>query len=612
LSRTTEALRILTAIRGLMAERDLDAYVIPSADEHQSEFRPSWRRRRELASGFTGTAGDLLVGRDEAWLFVDGRYLLQARGELEGTGIQTLLSVLPDGVPLDRHVRRLAQKSPGFRLGANLMVLRSDQHDQLKRALATRSGELVDTPDLVDAVWTDRPLPEPRPLMALPPAWTGATTATKLATIRADVEKLGGDGLVLSALEPIAWLLNLRARDEIPYNPVFEAHLLLDRHRCQLFLHGGRDRLPGDAGDLEIEVQSYDEFPAGLLAWKPEARSGTACILADPRGVASGVMKILTRAGHRVIGTTSPVDERKAVKSPAEQEAARRANLAASVAKTRAFLWLRQRLRAGDTVTEESFARQLERHYAEEDGYLGLSFPTISGTGAHGAIIHYTSCDGTELRRGDLFLVDSGAHIAGGSTDCTRTVSIGVPSEESRRLHTLVLRGHIQAAAQTLPDGVPGACLDTLARSPLWNEGLDYLHGTGHGIGAFLNIHEGPFGLSRNLQLAAVRYPMRAGMITSIEPGYYREGWGGIRIENLYLLAKKDGMAESDTGWLAFECLTWIPFDPSLIDRSRLESREVEWLDAYQAQCRVLLEPRLDPTERLELEGFLAEGLPCP
>ena len=291
----------------------------------------------------------------------------------------------------------------------------------------------------------------------------------------------------------------------------------------------------------------------------------------------------------------------------AEQEAQRRANLRASVAKTRALLWLRREIAAGRTVTEKGFLEEIERLYGEQEGFCGLSFNTIAATGAHGAIIHYGESDDTPLREGDLFLIDSGAHIDGGTTDDTRTVLVGMePGTEARRLYTLVLKAHIQAARQQLPLRSPGNALDAITRRVLWNAGLNYDHGTGHGVGSFLNVHEGPFSISEGRRRAASgAIGLEPGMITSIEPGYYREEFGGIRIENLYLLQASD-VGEEGREFLRLEPLTWIPFDPLLTDRDLLDASDRSWLDAYHEECLRRLAPLLPEEDRRALADLLS------
>jgi len=402
-------------------------------------------------------------------------------------------------------------------------------------------------------------------------------------------------------LDQIAWLCNLRSLDDIPFNPVFEAYLYVAPESAHLFLRGAEERLPTpwEGRGAGFEVHEYGEFKGFL------ANLGPARVLVDPVRTTQGVADALDgNPNLQLIKGPGPLEKAKAVKDRAELAGMARASLLASAAKVRALLWLRSRLASGALVTEQSFAAELERCYGALPGYRQLSFETIAATGDHGAIVHYGGADATRLREGELFLVDSGVQWEGGTTDDTRTVAVGRPSAEQRRVYTLVLRGHIAAAVQVFPQGTPGAALDAVARAPLWAEHLHYGHGTGHGVGAFLNVHEGPFALAEARQGGAATQGLEAGMVTSIEPGYYREGFGGVRLESLYQVV--DTGAESDgRRWLGFEALTWIPFDPALVDPDLLPDREREWLARYQQDCVEKLRPHLSADESAELAGWL-------
>jgi Xaa-Pro aminopeptidase len=300
----------------------------------------------------------------------------------------------------------------------------------------------------------------------------------------------------------------------------------------------------------------------------------------------------------------SPVEEAKSIKNETERACMARASLRASVAKTRALLWLEREVEAGRRVTEASFRDAIERLYSEIEGYRQLSFPTISATGEHAAVIHYGAADETELRPGELFLVDSGIQMDGGTTDDTRTVAIGDPTPEQRAVYTRVLRSHIAGATQIFPEGTPGAALDAVTRVPLWAARLHYEHGTGHGVGAFLNVHEGPFALAEAKGRPAATRPLRPGMITSVEPGYYRPGFGGVRLESLYEVVEADTDADGRR-WLQLSPLTWVPFDPKLIDLDALDHRERSWLREYHENCIRRLEPHLSAEEAAEVRRTL-------
>ena len=602
----TSVPRRLTALRDLLRQRGLTHYLVPSSDEHLNEYLPAWHRRREWLSGFTGSAGDLLVGLDEAetWLFTDSRYHLQAEAELVGNGIALQKVGCPGVETLTEVLRTLAGRHGGDGVvGYDPLVIPRATAREYAEALADGGARLDPVaPNLVDALWQQRPEPPRTLLEPCAPRWTDRGVADKLSTLRSDLAARNADATAVVKLDQIAWLCNLRSLDDIPYNPVFEAYLLVEPQRARLFLHGAGERLPAgwEGFATGVEAQPYDAFLPALR------ELGPAAVLVDPARTTAGVVEALeANPAVRVIRGPSPLEAAKAVKSAAELEGMANASLLASAAKVQALMWLRARLAANEAVTEKGFAAELERCYEDLPGYRQLSFETIAATGEHGAIVHYGGADATPLRARELFLVDSGVQIDGGTTDDTRTVAVGTPDADQRRVYTLVLKGHIAAARQRFPAGTPGASLDALARAPLWTEQLQYGHGTGHGVGAFLNVHEGPFALAEARRPGAPGYGLQAGMVTSIEPGYYHPGFGGIRLEGLYRVV--DSGSESDGArWLAFEPLTWIPFEPELVDEARLDPDELEWLGQYQAGCLERLQPLLPEDQAVELRAWLA------
>ncbi|MBK9388330.1 MAG: aminopeptidase P family protein [Planctomycetes bacterium] len=590
----------LAALRTRMPQLGIDLYLVPSADEHVNEYLPPWRARREWLSGFSGSAGDLLVGREEAWLFVDGRYHLQADSELAGSGIAAV-KVGASGAPtLVEKLKQLAEGAPAPALGFDPHALSLGMYDALSGS-GLRQVEVEE--NLVDVLWSERPEPATAALREIPEEWSGSSPMEKVQRVRAELANAKVDALLALKLDQIAWLLDLRSTSDVPYNPVFESFLWLDERELHLFVREPALRLPlGYASRLpELAVHDYGAWRAFL------ATRGGQKVRVDPSGATRGVVAALERAGASISRGDSPIEILKAKKNAAEQAAMRRANLLASVAVTKALLWLRRECARGVQLTERRFAQELERLYAQQEDYWGQSFGTIAGAGENGAIIHYGAAGERPIGRGELFLIDSGAHLAGGTTDATRTMAIGAADEEQRRAYTAVLRGHIDSAAQRFPAGTGGQALDTLARASLWNELLDYAHGTGHGVGALLNVHEGPFSISAGRNASS--RPLEPGHVTSIEPGYYRAGWGGIRLENLYLVRQVGDapVAEGEKRWLELESLTWIPFDENLIDRERLSTSQRHWLDLYQRECVERLGTRLDPGERRELASWLAE-----
>lgn len=582
-TRDARAAEKLSMLRESLSRFSLDAYLIPSGDEHINEYLPENRKRREWASGFSGSAGDFLITPQEAWVFVDSRYHEQAGYEVATSHIHvSRLGLEGEPTPTEK-IRELAAGRENFRLGFDPFTLSVQQHQAFDRTL--RGIQLVPvTGNLVDPIWQDAPPHAHAEVFALPESVTGQSCADKLATVRRKLKDAGADVLPVTKLDQVAWLFNLRGQD-IPYNPVFMAYAVITAERAVLLCEDSRIQ-PEAVRALEaagVEIQPYEHY-APLLK---DVSNGKRVLVAVNH-TTYGTVQIIDGAGGTVVEAEHPVEMLKAVKNPAEIAGMRKANLRASRGKIRAWYWLETRIQAGHTVTEESFRQAIEGFYAEEDGFFGLSFNTISGAGSNSSIVHYGTPDPQkELKHGELFLIDSGCQFYGpdfaGTTDDTRTMIVGKPDAVQIERFTRVLQAHIDCAAQRFPKGTEGARLDGITRAPLWAAGLDYGHGTGHGVGAFLNVHEGPNGIHK---LASK--PFQPGMITSIEPGYYEPGWGGIRCENLYLCV------EIQPGWYGFETLTHVPFDKRLIDFSRLTAAQTEWLRDYHAAIAERIAPTLD------------------
>ncbi len=596
----------LTGLRAAMRDHGLTHYLVPSADEHINEYLPVWRERRAWASGFTGSAGDLLLAlaEDETFLFTDGRYHLQAEEQLEGSGIGLKKVGQKDVKGLGETLEELAKRhGTAMKLGYDAAVLAIDAEASLRKRIEPHgAGFDAVAGNLVDGLWTDRPTPPETRLIACPAEWTGADLAAKARTLREELAKLDADAIAVVRLDQIAWFTNLRSTDDVPYNPVFESFLYVDGAGVHLFLRAPDRRLPDGFGAAVagFAMHPYDAFVDFLRDL------GGGRVLVDPERTTAAILAALVKNQRvKVVRGLSPIESRKAIKNATELECMRRANLMASVAKTRALIWLDKRVAAGDVVTERSFKERIESYYAEIDGFRGLSFNTISSTGPHGAIIHYGAADETPLEKGDLFLIDSGIQMDGGTTDDTRTVLVGEGTDEQRRKYTLVLKGHIHAARQVFPEGTAGAAIDAITRAPLWSDALNYDHGTGHGVGAFLNVHEGPFGIAETKRRGYAARALEPGMITSIEPGYYEKTFGGVRLENLYTVEARQ-VGDGSRAWHGFAALTWIPFDRRLIVRSLLDEADRAWLDGYHAECRARLEPHLDEVERDALRTMTA------
>jgi Xaa-Pro aminopeptidase len=592
----------LAALREAMARHGVDAYLVPSVDEHLNEYLPDNRQRRAWLTGFTGSAGDCLaaskkVGAGEAWLFVDSRYHEQAEQEVSPGLIQLGRLGQPDAPTLEEKLREwasgfaVAQKRP-FRLGFDPATLTVRQAEAFRQMLGEERLSLVAiSGNLIDALWQNAPSTPRSPVFSLPENVTGRSAIDKLAAVRERLDALKAEVLPVTRLDQVAWLLNLRGAD-IPYNPVFLAYAVISSEGLDLFVDDSR--LASDArtvldalgGAVTLRVHPYADY-ARIL---PE-RAKNRTVLVDARHTTQLTLDLITQGGGTVRRSDQhPVERLKAVKNEAEIRAMQMANLRASRGKVRAWHWLEVELAAGHAVTEAGFRDAIEAFYAEEDDFAGLSFNTISGAGANGSIVHYGTPDPDKrLEPGELFLIDSGCQFRiGGTTDDTRTLLVGeCPTDVQRFRYTEVLKAHVNVAMQRFPAGTEGARLDGIARATLWQNGLDYGHGTGHGVGAFLNVHEGPNGIHK---LAAT--PLEPGMITSIEPGFYESGWGGIRLENLYRVVPVEDAARpvdkaKHSVWLGFESLTWIPFDKKLVDFTRLSPEQRQWLRDYH---RTILE----------------------
>jgi Xaa-Pro aminopeptidase len=577
-----------------LGEARVDAYLVPSTDSHLNEYVPAYQQRRAAITGFTGSAGDALICPEGSHLFVDSRYYLQAGREADPSLFRVHKVGLAGERTLSEWLTEMERQKGSVRVGFDPFVVAMDAHAVYKRALRTPESALVPLADnLVDAVWEDRPPAPARPIYALSDEVTGRTVAEKLAAVREQMDKVGVEVLILTKLDEIAWLTNLRGSD-VDYNPVFEAYLVLDRQQAVCLTRTAPPQEVRQSLASLIVFESYDTYPDVVRRFVP---TSDVTVWLDPAGTTMGT-RLLLPDNQRVHAERNPVVLMKALKNPVEIASSRKAHRQAGAAKVRSLARLDRLLAAGEPVSEKAFAEMLYEEYAREDGFRDLSFTTISAAGANGAIVHYSGANAeVALRDGELFLIDSGTQIYGGTTDDTRTIIIGAPSEErQRRLYTAVLRCHIQLALQKFPEGTSGVALDAIARATMWNAGLDYGHGTGHGVGAFLNVHEGP-------QRVATRgsdEPLQPGMIISNEPGYYEAGWGGIRLENLYVVTVDDSMPPHPSGkrWLRLEPLTLIPFDQRLVEWEQLTDAERHWLAWYHRQVWETIGPMLNEEDR--------------
>lgn len=587
----------LQALRARMAEHKLQAYLIPTADPHGSEYAGAHFACREYVSGFTGSAGTLLVFPNWAGLWTDGRYFLQAEEQLRDSGIRLMKSGEP-GVPtLEAFLKKSLQPEQTLGFDSRCVDARTGRryHKLVKGLGARLNGQL----DLVGEIWPDRPPRSAQAVWALEEAYAGMCRRDKLQQIREDMREQTTDIFLLTALEDIAWLLNLRGGD-IPSTPVFLAYLALGQEHCTLFAQTAcfsldlLDQLEADG----VYLRPYEEFYAYANRIPAEQR-----VLLDSRRVNTKLLTSIPSA-VQVVDRPNPTLARKAAKNPTEQENARKAHLSDGIALTRFMYWLKTQ--AGSAaLTECSAAAHLEELRKADPLYLQPSFAPILAYGPHGAIVHYEATQESDaaITNAGFLLADTGGHYLSGTTDCTRTYALGPLTAEQKAHYTAVLRGNLNLAAARFKAGCTGRNLDYLARAPLWAMGLDYNHGTGHGVGHLLSVHEGPQSI-RSRPLEAKEASLAPGMITSDEPGLYLDGQYGIRLENLLLCVEAE---TTDFGrFLAFETLTLTPFDLDAIDPALLTQEEKERLNTYHARVYAATAPHLPPEEAQWLQGATA------
>lgn len=587
-------------LRAAMREHGLVAWIVLSSDPHLSEYLPGRWQGREWLSGFTGSVGTLVVTVDFAGLWVDSRYWLQADTQLAGTGIATMRAQANAGIAF---IDWLAERcGPQDRVGTDGRSLGVSVSRMLRDALYARGAELDTGLDLLDSVWDGRPGLPAGTVFEQQPQFAPVSRADKLRDLRQAMGSARAAWHLVSSLDDIAWVLNLRGSD-VPYNPVFVAHLLLGPGTATLFISDGKvdaalaSRLAADG----VTLAPYGEL-AGRMARIPAGEA----ILVDPRRVTAGVLDALA-AGVRRVEQTNPTTMAKAVKTDEEIGFVRRTMEQDCAALAEFFAWFEQAMASGETVTEITIDERITQARQRREGFYSPSFATIAGFNANGALPHYRATEeshsvirGAGQHDDGLLLIDSGGQYHTGTTDITRVVAVGTPSCEQRADFTRVLKGMIALSQARFPRGTRSPLLDSLARAPIWSAGIDYGHGTGHGVGYFLNVHEGPHGitpfLSPEPQTALV-----PGMITSNEPGIYRPGRWGVRIENL-LVTVPAGTTEFGE-FLKFETLTLCPIDVRCLDRSLLTAGETEWLNGYHAMVRERVAPLVSGAAAAWLEA---------
>lgn len=556
--------------RQILADEGVDALIIPSADPHMSEYLPKYWQGRAWVSGFTGSVGTLVVTQTFAGLWTDSRYWVQAPIQLAGTGIE--FQKMQIGQPT--FTQYLADTLPaGSKVAIDGNVLSVNEHDNLKTAFLDKDIQLVTDLDLLSKIWTDRPQLPDAAIYEHPAEFVDTTVAEKLAQVRAQIQQKQADVHLISSLDDIAWLLNLRGSD-VEFNPVFLSHLLLDDTKATLFVDINKldDKIRTSLESMGVQVAEYQAIGDAIAQVSGK-------LLIDPSRVAIGTLKQLS-SSVELIRAMNPSTIIKAIKSEADIEHIREAMRQDGAALCEFFAEFEAKTSLGERITELDIDRMLIEARSKQKHYVSPSFDTIAGFQANGAIVHYSASeDNYSVIEGDgLLLIDSGAQYYNGTTDITRMASVGQVSDDEKRDVTYVLKAHIGLAQAQFPEGLASSQVDALARIHLWRQGLDYNHGTGHGVGYFMNVHEGPQVISVFAPTTPERV-LKRGMVTTNEPGLYRECQWGIRLENCAVCVEAD---RSEFGtFLKFDDLTLCPFDTRLILPSLLTEDEKSWLNHY-------------------------------
>lgn len=578
----------LTSLRTLMRNDNIDAVIVPQTDPHQSEYLSSHWQVREYFSGFNGSAGDLVVTANDALLWTDSRYFLQAAEQLSDTGIVLMKDDLPDTPDIAAWLTH--NLASGARVGVDTMLFNVDALAALKARLQRRGIDVV-TFDPA-AVWQNRPELPDSPIFVHDIKYAGVEAKDKIAAALAKAaDEYGANAVFVSALDEIAWLLNIRSRD-VECCPVATAFLYMSPGGCTLFTNPVK---------VDAEVAAYLDRQGVAVAPYADVTNYLQHLDNDARVLvetARNAAYLVDSLGNHAIAGASVVAVAKGCKNAVQIAGIRAAMERDGVALVKAFMELERRMAVGETTNELDVADILHRFRSEQSLYFDESFGTIAGYGPHGAIVHYeaTAESASTLHPDNLLLVDSGAQYLDGTTDITRTISLGAPTAQQKRDFTLVMKGHIALATMIFPEGTRGAQLDAVARMFLWKNGLSYLHGTGHGVGHFLNVHEGP----QSIRLNNTPTPLMPGMLTSNEPGLYRENVHGIRCENLVLTVP--ATTTEFGNFLRFETMTLFPFDTTLFDTTIMTDDEIDWVNNYHTLVRTRLTPMLNSAERTWLE----------
>ena len=571
------------ALRQLMREEHLAAFIFPSTDPHNGEYVPDRWKGREWISGFNGSAGTAVVTMTSAALWTDSRYFIAAEEQLRGTPYKLMKLKMPQTPTIAQWLGQELRDSDSKEVAIDGMVYSHNAAETLINELRAEGGLTLRTNlDALSRIWRDRPEVPLNKVELHPIKYAGETVTSKFGRIRRALRQQHADGMLVSALDDIAWTLNLRGSD-IRCNPLFVSYLLIDSRGAILYIDKRKltDPVMAHLHECGVDIAGYEEVKQGLSDYFEYN------ILLDPNETSHTLYKAVK--ARNIVSGKSPIPALKAIKNQTEIEGYRHAMEKDGVAMVKFLRWLKPAVEQGG-VTELSADRKLTELRAEQEGFRGISFDTIAGYEAHGAIVHYEATEETDipLEPHGLLLLDSGAQYLDGTTDITRTIPLGPVSDEQRRVYTLVLKGHISLSMCKFPSGASGTQLDCLARQFLWADGLNYLHGTGHGVGQYLCVHEGP----HQFRMEWVPAPIVAGMTVTNEPGMYLEGRFGVRTENVMLAVPYRTTEYGE--YLQFEPLTLCPIDTSLIVPELMTEAETEWLNSYHKMVYERLSPYLD------------------
>ena len=575
----------IASLRDVMRKAGVSACIIPGTDPHASEYIADYWKERVWISGFTGSAGTAVVTLTKAGLWTDSRYFLQGEEELKGSGMDLMKMGLPETADIIPWL--IDTLKPGEKVAVNAQMFSVNAYAAMKSELEIVGIDLVSV-DVMKEVWTDRPALPKKPFYVFDLKYSGQSTTDKIAATRAEMAKLRSQVFVMSALDDIAWLFNIRGND-VDFNPVVIAYALVEENDVTLFVD--QDKLTEETktylASVGVRIKAYDAIYSVL-----EQIESSKTVLIDGAKLNRALYESIPAACTKR-NAMSPVFKLKSIKNEVEMAGVRQAMVKDGVALTRFFIWLEENLKSGN-LNEVNVDQKLYEFRSKQENFKGESFSTIAGYGPHGAIVHYRAVpeSASTLKPENLFLLDSGGQYLEGTTDITRTVALGTPTVKQKIDFTLVLKGHIALATAKFPSGTRGSQLDILARKAMWDLGINYGHGTGHGVGHFLNVHEGP----QNIRMDENPISLQEGMFMSNEPGLYRTNQYGIRTENLIHVIKAEKTEFGE--FLKFETVTLFPIDKELIDVEMMSDEDIDWLNNYHKRVYDSLAQKLDENER--------------